>query len=58
MRPTISTKQFYLLGEDVAQAQDVDIPTSTDEDGLRHLIASNFAIIESKGKSPGEFTPD
>lgn len=51
MRPTTSTKQFYLLGENVAQAQDVDIPSSIDEDGLRHLIASNFAIVDAKGES-------
>lgn len=56
MRPTTSTKQFYLLGEDVAQAQDVEIPSSTDEDGLRHLIASNFAIVESKGTFRHNFT--
>ncbi|KAK7746706.1 hypothetical protein SLS53_001893 [Cytospora paraplurivora] len=49
MRPETITKQFYLLGEDVSTAQDIDIPSSIDEHELRDLVASHFAIVESKG---------
>lgn len=49
MKPTVSTKQFHLLGEDVSKAQEIDVPSSLDESALRHLIASHFAIVDSKG---------
>lgn len=49
MRPETSTKQFYLSGEDVSTAQDIEVPSSLDEHDLRNLIASHFAIVESKG---------
>lgn len=50
MRPDTITQQFYLSGEDVSTAQDVEVPSSIDEAELRHLIASHFAIVESKGE--------
>lgn len=49
MRPETSTKQFYLSGEDVSTVQDIEVPSSLDEQDLRNLIASHFAIVESKG---------
>lgn len=50
MKPTLSTKQFYLLGEDPAtKAQEIDVPSSSDESELRSLIASHFAIVDAKG---------
>ncbi|KAF3766493.1 hypothetical protein M406DRAFT_277399 [Cryphonectria parasitica EP155] len=49
MRPTTTSKQFYLLGEDVSTAQDIDVPSSIDENGLRQLVASHFAIVDSQG---------
>ncbi|ROV97373.1 hypothetical protein VMCG_06847 [Cytospora schulzeri] len=49
MRPETSTKQFYLSGEDVSTAQDIEVPSSLDEHDLRNLIASHFAIVDSKG---------
>ncbi|CAI7622662.1 unnamed protein product [Penicillium bialowiezense] len=42
-------KQFYLLGEDVSSARNIDVdPTSGLED-LKHLIAAHFAIVEPNG---------
>lgn len=49
MRPDFATKQFYLLGEDVSTAREIDVPSTIDEDELRQLIASNFAIVGAKG---------
>ncbi|KAI1735804.1 cytochrome P450 [Xylaria scruposa] len=45
----MSTKQFYLLGESPTSAQDVEIPSQIDQEGLQHLIASIFAIVEPQG---------
>ncbi|KAI0549789.1 cytochrome P450 [Xylaria curta] len=45
----MSTKQFYLLGESPTSAQDVEIPFQIDQEGLQHLIASTFAIVEPQG---------
>jgi hypothetical protein len=49
MRPETITKQFYLSGEDVSTARDIEVPSSLDEQELRNLIASHFAIVDSKG---------
>lgn len=49
MRPDFATKQFYLLGEDVSTAREIDVPTTIDEDELRQLFASHFAIVAAKG---------
>ncbi|ROV97005.1 hypothetical protein VSDG_04135 [Cytospora chrysosperma] len=49
MRPESITKQFYLSGEDVSTARDIEVPSSLDEQELRNLIASHFAIVDSKG---------
>lgn len=44
-------KLFFLLGEDVSSARNIDVdPTSGLED-LKHLIAAHFAIVEPNGKS-------
>ncbi|KAI0129937.1 cytochrome P450 monooxygenase [Xylariales sp. AK1849] len=45
----MTSKQFYLLGEDPSTAKDVEIPPQTNDDDLRHLIASYFAVVEPKG---------
>ncbi|KAI8629062.1 cytochrome P450 [Xylariaceae sp. FL1651] len=45
----MSSKQFYLLGEDPASARDIEIPSQIDQEGLQHLIASHFAIVEPQG---------
>jgi hypothetical protein len=43
-------KQFYLLGEAVSSARNIDFdPTSGLED-LKHLIAANFAVVEPNGR--------
>ncbi|KAJ5339874.1 hypothetical protein N7452_006602 [Penicillium brevicompactum] len=42
-------KLFFLLGEDVSSARNIDVdPTSGLED-LKHLIAAHFAIVEPNG---------
>ncbi|KAM5353375.1 hypothetical protein ACJ41O_000025 [Fusarium nematophilum] len=45
----MSTKRFYLLGEDPSTAQDIEIPASLDQAGLQHLVASHFAIVDPNG---------
>ncbi|ORY63878.1 cytochrome P450 monooxygenase [Pseudomassariella vexata] len=45
----MSSKQFYLLGEDPSTAREIEIPAEIDDEGLRHHIASHFAIVDSKG---------
>ena len=47
----MSSKQFYLLGEAVSSARQVDVDASQDLDALRQLIAAHFAIVEPSGKS-------
>ncbi|KAI0877314.1 cytochrome P450 [Hypoxylon argillaceum] len=42
----MSTKQFYLLGESSTTARAIEIPSKIDQEGLQHLIASHFAIVE------------
>ncbi|KAI0169679.1 cytochrome P450 [Hypoxylon sp. FL1284] len=44
----MSSKQFYLLGEDASSARDVELPSEVDLEGLQHFIASQFAIVEPK----------
>ncbi|GAD98051.1 cytochrome P450 monooxygenase, putative [Paecilomyces variotii No. 5] len=43
------TKQFYLLGEEISSAKELDLDSSLDLDGLKHLIAAHFAIVEPTG---------
>ncbi|KAI3332040.1 cytochrome P450 [Xylariaceae sp. AK1471] len=45
----MSTKQFYLLGESPASTRNIEIPSQIDQEGLQHLIASHFAIVEPRG---------
>jgi hypothetical protein len=43
--------QFYLLGEDVSSARNIDIDPKSDLEDLKHLIAAHFAIVEPNGTS-------
>ncbi|KAJ9372752.1 hypothetical protein DTO282E5_2479 [Paecilomyces variotii] len=43
------TKQFYLLGEEISSAKELDLDPSLNIDGLQHLIAAHFAIVEPTG---------
>ncbi|CRL18617.1 Cytochrome P450 [Penicillium camemberti] len=43
------SQRFYLLGNPVTSAIEVEIESSTDLDGLKHLIAAHFAIVEPNG---------
>ncbi|KAH8649314.1 cytochrome P450 [Xylariales sp. PMI_506] len=45
----MASKQFYLLGETPSGAREIEIPNQIEEDDLRHLIASHFAIVDAKG---------
>jgi hypothetical protein len=49
MRPDFVPRQFYLLGEDVSTAREIDIPSTIDEHELRQLVASHFAIVGAQG---------
>ncbi|KAJ5632842.1 hypothetical protein N7490_009181 [Penicillium lividum] len=42
-------QRFYLLGNPVTSAKEIEIETKTDLDELRHLIAAHFAIVEPNG---------
>ncbi|KAI2626255.1 cytochrome P450 [Xylaria nigripes] len=43
------TKQFFLLGESPSSARDIELPSQIDQDDLRYLIASQFAIVDPHG---------
>ncbi|KAF2138381.1 uncharacterized protein K452DRAFT_256614 [Aplosporella prunicola CBS 121167] len=45
----MSPKQFYLLGEAVSSARQVEVDASQDLDALRQLVAAHFAIVEPSG---------
>ncbi|KAF4917723.1 Cytochrome P450 4F5 [Colletotrichum viniferum] len=45
----MSSQRFYLLGEDPSATTEIEIPASTDEEGLQHLAASHFAVVDHKG---------
>lgn len=56
----MSANQFHLLGEHVSTAQDIDISDLTDLEDVQHLVASYFAIVDSRGKEkkmPGQGLP-
>jgi len=42
-------KQFYLLGEEVSSARNIDVDPKSDLEELKHLIAAHFAIVEPNG---------
>ncbi|KAJ5952390.1 Cytochrome P450 [Penicillium vulpinum] len=42
-------KQFYLLGESVSSARNIDVDTTGDLVALKDLIAAHFAIVEPSG---------
>jgi hypothetical protein len=45
----MATKRFHLMGEDPSTAQEIELPSSLDEQSLQHLIASHFAIVDANG---------
>ncbi|KAI0020274.1 cytochrome P450 [Xylariomycetidae sp. FL0641] len=45
----MSTKQFFLLGEDPSTAREVELPPQPDFEDLQNEIASYFAIVDAKG---------
>lgn len=45
----MSAKQFYLLGEPISSAKNIDIDPKSDLAGLKDLIAAHFAIVEPSG---------
>lgn len=47
----MSTKQFYLLGEDASTALDIELPESSDFEDLQHHIAAHYSIVDPKGSS-------
>nr|UPX44683.1 hypothetical protein FAC6B23_17 [Penicillium fuscum]UXX61840.1 hypothetical protein FAC4N16_13 [Penicillium fuscum] len=42
-------QKFNLLGNPVTSAKEIEIELNTDLDGLKHLIAAHFAIVEPNG---------
>lgn len=51
-------KQFYLLGEPVSSARNIDVDPKSDLGALKDLIAAHFAIVESSGKFEAVYFPD
>ncbi|KAK3387849.1 cytochrome P450 [Podospora didyma] len=47
----MSAKLFYLLGEPVSTAKEIEVASSLSEDDLKHLVASHFAIVVPDGIS-------
>ncbi|KAF4471539.1 cytochrome P450 oxidoreductase [Fusarium albosuccineum] len=45
----MATKRFHLSGEDPSTAQEIELPATLDEQGLQHLVASHFAIVDPNG---------
>lgn len=52
----MSTKQFYLLGDDITSARDIELPESSDLEELQHHIAAHYSIVDPKGKSALKYT--
>jgi hypothetical protein len=48
----MAVTQFYLLGEPSSSARNVEVDSSLDSEGLQHLIAGHFAIVEPGGEYP------
>ncbi|KAJ5742765.1 uncharacterized protein N7511_011166 [Penicillium nucicola] len=42
-------KQFYLLGEAVSSARNIDVDPTSGLENLQHLIAAHFAVVEPNG---------
>ncbi|PYI15692.1 cytochrome P450 monooxygenase [Aspergillus violaceofuscus CBS 115571] len=42
-------KQFYLLGEPVATAREIEVDSALDFGELQHLLAAHFAIVDPNG---------
>ncbi|KAE8385273.1 cytochrome P450 [Aspergillus alliaceus] len=45
----MAVQQFYLLGEPISSAREIEIEPSLDIEGLQHLVAAHFAIVEPNG---------
>ncbi|KAH6611626.1 cytochrome P450 [Trichoderma cornu-damae] len=45
----MAVQQFYLLGEPLTSSKEINIASNLDIDGLKHLVASYFAIVEPNG---------
>lgn len=45
----MSRQQLHLLGESVSSARYIELDPTLDLDELKHLVATEFAIVESKG---------
>ncbi|KAL9945754.1 hypothetical protein ACHAO5_004543 [Verticillium nonalfalfae] len=45
----MAMKTFYLLGEDPSTSQEIEVSSALNEQGLQHLVASHFAIVDPDG---------
>lgn len=46
----MAIQQFYLLGELATATTAIEIDSNLDFDGLKHLVASYFAVVEPNGE--------
>ncbi|KAJ5885354.1 Cytochrome P450 [Penicillium taxi] len=45
----MAVKQFYLLGESSTSPRSIEVEPTLDFEGIQHLIAGNFAVVEPDG---------
>lgn len=45
----MASKRFYLLGEDVTTAREVELPLDLELADLQEIAAAHFSIVEPKG---------
>ncbi|KAE8376416.1 cytochrome P450 [Aspergillus bertholletiae] len=45
----MSTQSFYVLGDPLSSSRTIDVDQTGGIDGLKHLIAAHFAIVEPSG---------
>lgn len=46
----MAIQHFFLLGEPATATRAIEIDSNLDFDGLKHLVASYFAIVEPNGE--------
>lgn len=49
---------FYLFGENISTAKEIEIDASQGIEEVKHLVAAHFAIIEPSGKQCDHLTSE
>lgn len=48
----MASKQYHLWGDNASTARAIETPEAGDFEELQNLIASHFAVVDAKGKTP------